>query len=509
MEPKNNPSTPSLEHQRLQPSWKLWDDLRSTATMREAGERLLPRDEAEEPAQYEARLNRSKLYPAAHDTHGKIVAKPFQKPVQLRMDEDDPFAQIVADDIDRCGCNLGQFASQALGDAVARSVTYAIATHGAHSGADPTPIRTGKVRAAVRHIEATRMLDYETAQQADGSTACVLARWTESIVKRDGDFGQVAVERVRRWRVESDGKKSVTVWESRNTDDGQAWVELSEFSGELTYRGPGLPVERLKLEDEPPLQGLAELNVEHWQVKSDRSNLVHVQCCPVLTGTGITLRRTNPETKRMEEVKIRVGPRSSLLEENADARWSYTEPTGSGAKTAKELLDDIRAEMEVLGLQPFLRQGSAAATATQQRADSDKADSQIQRWIRATEVFLRNIFEHVYRWRRKQDGPNDTAPNVNDVPSELPEGFAVNIYDEFTLDVMRDADIAVLERAQMRGLLTRKTFLGELDRRGIFAEGFDAERELEEASEEIMVAGTPADSPSDDLPGLDDDEGDE
>lgn len=500
MEPRDNPSTPSLEHQRLQPAWELWDDLRSTKTMREAGERLLPRDEAETPAQYQARLKRTTLYRAAHDTHAKIVAKPFQKPVQIRMDVDDPFAKLVADDFDRCGCNVGQFGAKALGDAVARSVTYAIAVHESYAGKDPMPIRTGQVRAAVHHIDATRMLDYDEQIQDDGTTACVLARWTENVIVRDV-HAQKTVKRIRQWKVEEDGTKTKTVWEFRQTERGEAWVKLADQSGELGYHGPGLPVERLLIEDEPPMQGIVDLNIEHWQVKSDRSNVVHVQCGPVLTGTGITTHITDPKTGELKELEIRIGPRSSLLDPNPEAKWSYTEPTGAGAKTAKDLLDDIRSEMEVLGLQPFLRSGSAAATATQQKADSDKADSQIQQWIRCTEQFLRNIFEHVYRWRRLGNGPNDSSPRVNNVPSELPEGFAVNIYDDFKLDVLRDADIGVLERAQMRGLITRKTFLHELDRRGVFAEGFDAESEIEEAEQEIVVAGTPAEPPSDDLPG--------
>ncbi|MGB0963404.1 MAG: DUF4055 domain-containing protein, partial [Mycobacterium sp.] len=299
-------------------------------------------------------------------------------------------------------------------------------------------------------------------------------------------------ERIRQWVVEG-GSKVWRTWKKIEESTGSQDEWQLDDEGVLAFAGPGLPVVKLHIADDPPLHTQCELNVEHWRLKADRNHYLHLQGYPLLCGAGI------PDSKQVGDKRVpvtfKLGPRRSYTSPNPRSEvdvW-FAEVSGAAAGTLQAALDDVRGEMEVLGLQPFLRQGPAAATATQEVNDASRADSMAQMWVRLTEAALLNAFRHAYAWAKR----------------EMPEGLAVNIYSDFQLDALADSHIKVLFDAHARGLLTKLDLAQEIARRGLTAESYDPEESIELAEGEMQMALPMSEPPDDDSDPDDDPEGDE
>ena len=118
----NEVAKPSAAVEEMGRHWPLIDALLGgTSSMRDAGERYLPRWPAEEADSYRFRLSTATLHPAFSRTVDVLSAKPFSKALQL---SDDVPARIRAwaDDIDLEGRNLHVFAADLCEEALSHGI---------------------------------------------------------------------------------------------------------------------------------------------------------------------------------------------------------------------------------------------------------------------------------------------------------------------------------------------------------------------------------------------------
>lgn len=449
-----------LDYRESLPCWDLYDALcGGTRAMREAGELYLPKEPKEESGQYEARLARSFLHDAFSNTVDRLVSKPFAKPVTLRGTVPDKL-QLIESDTDLAGNNLTWFAREVFRAALKYKVTYVLVDM-PQKRENPTAADDMNPAFRPRFVHVTPRQLIGKKYGPDGKLTMV--RIHERVIEA-GKYSQKEVDFIR---VITD-----TGWELHKRvvgeDNKAKWV-LND-SGNHTYGA--VPLYEFKVAEKPPLDGLAHLNVAHWQSMSDQRNYLRFIRIGILFGKGITAEE--------QSKGIIIGPNRMYTAENKDADLKFVEHTGQAVGAGREDLKDLEGRMEIAGLQPMVRK-DGSATATEKVLDEGKTSSNIQSWARSLEGFLQVLYTVAAKWMK-----------VN-----LPKDFKVDVYDDFGLSARATEDLQLIIEAWEKKLLTTQTALEEIRRRGILPETLDVADEIKRlAAEPDRESAAPAKKPS-------------
>ena len=180
-----------------------------------------------------------------------------------------------------------------------------------------------------------------------------------------------------------------------------------------------------------------------------------------------------------EEIEggVTIGASQLTASTNPDAKLSYVEHSGNAIGAGENDLSKLEARMEVLGLQPLVA-STGNATATARALDEAKTHSNIQAWIRGLENTLEQAYEKASQW----------------VASQLPTDFAIDVFSDFGVTMSASDDIKSLIAMKQAGMISHKTFLQEVKRRGLLDDGVVADDEIELAQEEAggMLDAIPA-----------------
>lgn len=473
-----NVSTPTQTYTRQADRWQMLEDLSDTQSMIKAGERWLPREEAESPTHYARRRDRSVLYPAFADTIETGVARMFSKPVTLQ-DADTLSERLAAieDDADLSGTTLTQFARQLAHDGMKYGRLHFLVDFPATTAtANLRDEQESGVRPYFAAVSPTDLIGWKMRRGPGGKQILAQARIRETQTVPDGEFGEKEVKTVRVFIDDGEGAR----WELWTEDDKGEYLPTDSgkislgyiplVSAYYDYLGP--------FESNPPYEGLAWQNVKHWRSSSEQDNLLRVARVPILTAIGVS----DDDIAR----GFVLGASKVLASRNPDAQFSFTEHSGAAIGAGREDLHDIEERMEALGMAPMTSR-SGAVTATAKAIDESKSGSDLEAWARVTEAALYEGYRIAAEWIRE----------------ELAEGFSVDISTESSLSLRTAEDLQSLDAARTRGDLTRETYLKELKRRGILSEMVDPEAEADAAGNETPLGmlssfGRPAADDADD-----------
>ena len=156
---------------------------------------------------------------------------------------------------------------------------------------------------------------------------------------------------------------------------------------------------------------------------------------------------------------------------------SFVEHSGKAIGAGRDDLKDLEIQMEVLGMQPFVQPAVKSRTATEVVGVESRTMTTIQAWIRSLENVIETAYMFAATW----------------VGVELPEDFAVDVFNEFGLSFKSEQDIRALDAARMRGDISHTTYLRELKRRGIISDDISVAQEVEDKLrlQEPLVAEAP------------------
>lgn len=450
-------TTPTAQYNICVPAWQTVDALwGGTRTMREAGKEYLPREEAESDRHYQNRLLRSTLFNAFRDAVMRIVAKPFSRVVNVEGEEAlDPRLQDLISDCDMLGASLTQFARELMEDAVKYGVAHFLVDY--PQGVEAARLDQERTQGIRPYFVRISPLD---AIEASGERF----RVKDSVLGRDGEWGQKTTKIVRvyepgSWRLFDDKR------------DLQA-------SGVIPFQE--MPIvsvcfrRRLGFYGEPTLEDLAWLNVAHWQSSSDQRNLLSVARVPILYEQGVSAT----DLKQAVEIGSTTVRRTSARPGDSDLKW--VEPTGAAMGSGFQDIQELERRMEVLGIQPFIRQ-TGSSTATASAIDESNVDADIQSWIRVIEAALVRGFERAAAW----------------IGAKLPADFACDVWNEFGLTMRAQTDATLILQAYAAGALTKPTLLSEWQRRGILWSGLDIEKEADESDMTAELGTMGEDPPAD------------
>lgn len=346
----------------------------------------LPQHPKEKQENYDIRLNRPSFFNSYARTTGGLTGMVFRRNPVLN---DDVPEQMVEDweNIDYAGTH---------GDVFAKEVCHDMLVAG-HAGilvdfpvVDRRLSRAQEARLGIRpfwvHVKKEDILSWRL-RIVNGRVVLTQLVLREFVEQPTGAFGSETVERYRVLRKAIDntdtleGPVTFEVWEQR---DGK--TVKTGLAGEIrgVDRIPFVDLYANKigfLESKPPLIDLAYLALRYYQTNSDMLHAAHIANVPIPVLRGVAV-----------DQDFEFGPNTALniADPAGDAHWMET--TGAAIGQTKDLLDDMRTEMAVLGLGILERRPATGETATAKRIDRSEKDSQLSSAARSLEDGLERAF---------------------------------------------------------------------------------------------------------------------
>jgi uncharacterized protein DUF4055 len=457
-EDKQDPTTTSLSHRRMKPKWRKMETLLGgTDAMREAGVLYAPKHEYETQKNYDARINATTLLNMVEQTLDALSGKPFSDPVVVSEDTPELIRNTIIQDVDLQGNNIDVFSRSWFREGVAKAFAHVLVD-------SPKPIeradgqprtleddRIDGIRPYWVLIKPENVL-FAHAEYINGVETLTHVRILEEQVEQDG-FTETPKRSVR---ILEPGK--VEIWEPESGNKKAKWVKVDEWETGL----PTIPLvtyyaDRSGLmEGKPPLNDLADKNIEHWASSSEQRNVLTVARFPILGGSGVSHDKDNP---------LVLGPRRSLTDSNPDSKYYYIEHSGAAIEAGRKDLQDIEAQMAGYGAE-FLKKRPGNETATARALDSAEASSDLSA--------MAGMFE---------DAVAQALQITADWMGIKASGGRISVVKDFGTDD-NSAGLELLSKARDRRDISRRTLLETFRIHGILPDDFDADKDLAEIANE-------------------------
>ena len=367
--------------------------LGGTSAMREAGETYLPKfpseanDKEHGDRDYRNRLKQAVLVPYFEDTVKSMTGRLFYKPFSMDLDE-----KILEykDDFDMSGGSISGVFESVFYEALSYSRSYIVVDY---SLKVQVKSKAEEIKAGARpyafKVEADQVLD---VREKNGKIT--LFKYQHKVINEDktNDFEVVYQDEIvlmtpgltRTWR---------------KSDKGE-WIAHENYS--VTIAGKALDYVtafELKLSRKPPLENLAELNIEHWQSKSSQRNIVDTARIPILTFAGVT------DASEVEYI-------SGGFSVPKDATVSYTEHSGAAIASGQTSLDKLEEQMGVAGAK-LLTRTKMALTDTQAKSEGIKEVSELMLYGMLLGEFMNQVIEMFGMWLGiEEPGTIDITENL-------------------------------------------------------------------------------------------------
>ncbi len=342
--------------------------------VKEQRTKYLPKHPAEEPENYDIRLNRPAFFNAFARTTGGLTGMVFRRNPVLDKDVPKVIRKDHWENIDNAGAHGDVFAKRVFHDAmVAGHAGILVDFPQAEEGLSRAQELALKLRPFWRHIAKENIISWRT-EIVNGKLVLTQLVLNEPTVLADGEYGEREVERYRVLRLTEKG----VMWDLFESPKEKAIpkrIEGGEMKGVTEI--PFVPVyanETGFLQSKPPLIDLAWLVIAHYQTNSDMLQAAHIANTPIPVFTGVEV-----------DDKVVLGINTVVTINSSEGNFHWAETTGGAINTTKAILADMRTEMSVLGLGILERRPMTAETATAKRIDRSEKDSQLSAAARSLE----------------------------------------------------------------------------------------------------------------------------
>lgn len=272
--------------------------------------------------------------------------------------------------------------------------------------------------------------------------------WT-LINRKSGKFGE---EWVTQIRVVEPG--SIAVYElGTKKKRGKFQWEVVDLIVSTLNEVPVIPLNlnpKSRFTAVPPLENLAYMNLEHFQIRSDQRRSLSVASFPVLVSSGVQSTNT-----------VKIGPMTSINFEDASAKMEWCESNGVHLKAGADELNKLECDMRTFGLS--FENPQMYATATGRNIDASDAIAPIQFWA----ILLKDVLELALalqaRWKK------------------LPSGGSVDVNTSFLKNMLTVEGLKLLVEALKEGAISRGGFLQRMKEYGLLSDDFDVDSDLKDA----------------------------
>ena len=431
-----------------------------TEAMRREGEAFLPKFPAESAEAYAARKNSSFLFNGYKKTVKDMAGRIFGKSIEVAegtLDED------IEANIDGQGNDLSTFAKAVFTDALSGSGLSFIMADAPRRDGELTKAQAASenLRPFLVHIKPEEVLGWKT--ETVGSKVMLTMFRVHEIIEQDDPDDEFATECIEQIRVLTMEAGNVRVRLYRSSDERAQWYVYDDYLSDATEITviPFYAAKTGFFMAEPPLQDLADKNIEHWQSASDQRNILHAARVPILFATG----------RDDDEGPLVVSTGVAVTSRNTDAVLEWVEHSGEAIGAGRQDLEDIKFEMQILGLQ-LLVAGSETATGASLDAAKETAP------LAMMADGLKDALEQALAWISMYQGSE--------------QKFTVTVNKDFGVAAMTAQEVTAMLGLVNQGLMSKAGVLRELARRGFIAEDTDIDAELdlaEENDDDLMDAG--------------------
>ena len=211
-----------------------------------------------------------------------------------------------------------------------------------------------------------------------------------------------------------------------------------------------------------PLNGLAELSIQHFQMRSDLQELLHKCAMPVPVRTGAKLGADG------KPIPLILGPNTAVDLDAEGGKFEFAEPSGRSLERHQAEIEHLESLMDRSSLN-FLY-GSNIKTATEASLRASQIASQVAALVR-NKVSSFNLVMRLW------------AAYSGELGQIVPEsGIAIN--DSLINKPLGASEIAQLVNLYSQGILSKRTILDELQRGGILDPDLKIEEEIMRTEED-------------------------
>jgi hypothetical protein len=417
----------------MEPGWLLIEQLlKGTRGIRQGHRKFLPQFPREADDSYDVRLSKAVLSPFYKRLELLLAGMLTRKPVRLTDVSDQVTEQLF--DVDLQGNDLQTWLFN----------TARIALRYGHVGVLVDAPRAGENgRPYWITISPRELLGWRT-EVADGQQRLTMLRIAETVTVPDGKYGEKDVERVRvltpgAYEIHEKDEKG----DYKLVDEGR--TSLSEIPFAVAYANRTGVMESI-----PPLDDIAELNLQHYQVSSDLSNILSVSAIPLLAIYGF------PQSAE----EISAGP-SEALALPETARSEYIEPSGNSFDAQFKQLEQIENKINGLGLAAVLGAKLVGESAEAKRIDRSQGDSTMMVIAQQMQDLIDNCLRFHAQYLQE------------------PVAGSSQVNRDFMGQRLEPQEIQALLQLYTAGTITQDTLLNELANGDVLSEDFDIEEEIE------------------------------
>ena len=417
----------------MEPGWLLIEQLlKGTRGIRQGHRKFLPQFPREADDSYDVRLSKAVLSPFYKRLELLLAGMLTRKPVRLTDVSDQVTEQLF--DVDLQGNDLQTWLFN----------TARVALRYGHVGVLVDAPRAGDSgRPYWITISPRELLGWRT-EVADGKQRLTMLRIAETVTVPDGKYGEKDVERVRvltpgAYEIHEKDEKG----DYKLVDEGR--TSLSEIPFAVAYANRTGVMESI-----PPLDDIAELNLQHYQVSSDLSNILSVSAIPLLAIYGF------PQSAE----EISAGPSEAIsLPETASA--GYIEPSGNSFDAQFKQLEQIESKINGLGLAAVLGAKLVGESAEAKRIDRSQGDSTMMVIAQQMQDLIDNCLRFHAQYLQE------------------PVAGSSQVNRDFMGQRLEPQEIQALLQLYTAGTITQDTLLNELANGDVLSEDFDIEEEVE------------------------------
>lgn len=211
-----------------------------------------------------------------------------------------------------------------------------------------------------------------------------------------------------------------------------------------------------------PMDGLADLSIQHFQLRSDLCELLHKCAMPV------PVRKGAPIGPDGQPAPLILGPNTAVDLSAEGGDFKFAEPTGMSLQLHQKEIQHIEELMDRSSLN-FLY-GANVKTATEASLRASQVASSVSAMIRSKASMFMTLMRLWAWYAGEQSSITDES------------GLAIN--DSLISKPIEASEMAQLVNLYSNGLMSKRTVLDELQRGGVLDPDLVVEEEIERIEED-------------------------
>jgi hypothetical protein len=384
----DNPTYQCDAYAAMAPDWELVNDLFvGTPAVAAKGEKYLPKSDAEYKDDYAVRLKYATLWEAFPRTIEGHTGMVFRKspvfaddvPPIIGTNDRKKKTECDTENIDNAGSHFDVFTKRTFKTALIDGHSFILVDM-------PPPVTTDNPNATAAdeigrrpywvHVNANQVVNWET-EVVDGRTILTQVTIRECVLEKAGRFAQ---KEIIQYRVLTRG--AWELWRKKADSATDEWEVYK--SGKTTLDViPLAPVycnQTGYFTSQPPLRGLARMNLRHYRLQSDLDNILHVANVPM----GYMIKRLIKRDAAGNELPPKIGA-NTWTDFDEGGGIFFAEHKGSAISGAQAEIEKTQGNMAALGLMLLSQKPTVTKTATESVQEGEAESSELAGMVRGLE----------------------------------------------------------------------------------------------------------------------------